>query len=180
MALQTAMSGARKAAILLLALGEEPSSQVCKHLRDDEVEAIAREIAALGTIGAETGERVLDEFHQLASTSNYANQGGVEYARRLLEKAKGPEVSRRIFERLTTKFRSTAGFASLERADPQQLSKFILAEHPQTIALIIAHLRANNAAQIVTLLPDELRADVLTRMARLDEISPDVITQIST
>src|SRR5262249_15194438 len=76
--------------------------------------------------------------------------------------------------------RSTAGFTSLERADPQQLSKFILAEHPQTIALILAHLNTSNAAQLVTLLPDEIRADVLTRMANLDEISPDVITRIST
>src|SRR5262249_56334339 len=75
--------------------------------------------------------------------------------------------------------RSTAGFTSLERADPQQLSKFILAEHPQTIALILAHLNASNAAELVALLPDTLRADVLTRMANLDEISPDVITRIS-
>jgi flagellar motor switch protein FliG len=103
----------------------------------------------------------------------------VEYARRLLDRAVGPEASRRILERVTTKFRSRAGFTSLERADPQQLSKFILAEHPQTIALILAHLNSANAAQLVALLPDSLRADVVTRMANLDEISPDVITRIS-
>jgi flagellar motor switch protein FliG len=104
----------------------------------------------------------------------------VEYARRILDRAKGAEASKRILDRLTTKVRTTAGFLSLERADPQQLSKFILAEHPQTIALILAHLNAANAAQLVSLLPYTLRADVLTRMANLDEISPDVITQIST
>ncbi len=88
-------------------------------------------------------------------------------------------MSRRILDRVTTKKRSNAGFISLERADPEQLSKFILAEHPQTIALILAHLKAGSAAQLVSLLPNSLRADVLTRMANLDEISPDVITQIS-
>src|SRR5215208_4575439 len=101
MAIQAALSGARKAAILLVTLGEEPSSEVCKHLREDEVEAIAKEIAALGTVAADTGERVLDEFQQLASASKYANQGGVEYARRLLERAKGPDVSGRILDRVT-------------------------------------------------------------------------------
>jgi flagellar motor switch protein FliG len=180
MAVQTVLSGPRKAAILLLTLGEEQSSEVCKHLQDDEIEAIAKELAAMGTVPADTGERVLDEFHQLASTSNYASQGSVEYARRVIDRARGPEASRRILDRVTTKFRRTAGFTSLERADPQQLSKFVLAEHPQTIALILAHLNAGNAAQLVSLLPHEMRADVLTRMAKLDEISPDVVTQIST
>lgn len=180
MAVQVALSGARKAAILLLTLGEKQSTEVCKHLHEDEVEVIARELAGLGIVAAETGERVLDEFSQLASTSNYASQGSVEYAKRLIENAKGPEVSRRILERVTTKVRRTAGFTSLERADPQQLSKFILAEHPQTIAVILAHLNAGNAAQLVSLLPHALRSEVLTRMASLDEISPDVITQIST
>lgn len=179
MPVQVALSGVRKAAILLLTLGEEPSSEVFKHLRDDEIETIAKELAELGTVGADTGERVLDEFHQMASAADYANQGGYEYARRLLDRAIGPDGSKRILERVTTKFRSTAGFTSLERTDPQQLSKFILAEHPQTIALILAHLNASNAAQLVTLLPDSLRADVLTRMAKLDEVSPDVITRIS-
>jgi len=179
MSVQVTLSGARKAAILLLTLGEGPSSEVCKHLHEDEVEAIAKELAAMGTVPSDTGERVLDEYSQMATQSNYASQGSVEYAKRVIDKAKGPDASRRILDRVTTKFRSTAGFISLERADPQQLSKFILAEHPQTIALILAHLAASNAAQLVSLLPNSLRADVLTRMANLDEISPDVIMQIS-
>jgi flagellar motor switch protein FliG len=180
MAVQVAMSGARKAAILLLTLGEDPSSEVCKHLREEEIEAIIKELTTLGTVPADTGERILDEFNALASKNGFAGQGSVEYARRILDRAKGTEASKRILDRLTTKVRTTAGFLSLERADPQQLSKFILAEHPQTIALILAHLNAANAAQLVSLLPYTLRADVLTRMANLDEISPDVITQIST
>jgi flagellar motor switch protein FliG len=180
MSVQVVMSGARKAAILLLTLGEKNSSEVCKHLSDDEVEIIARELAGLGAVASDTGEHVLDEFHQLASSASYANLGGVSFAKRLLERARGSEASKRLLDQLTTKVRRTVGFTSLERADPQQLSKFILAEHPQTIALILSHLHANSAAQLVSLLPEELRADVLTRMARLDEISPEVIAQIST
>ncbi len=179
MAVQVALSGVRKAAILVLTLGEESASQMFKHLRDDEIDAIAKELATLGTVGPEAGERVLGEFHQMASAKDYATRGDVDYARRILDRAVGAEASRRILERVTTKFRSTAGFTSLERADPQQLSKFILAEHPQTIALILAHLNSANAAQLVALLPESLRADVLMRMANLDEISPDVITRIS-
>ena len=92
----------------------------------------------------------------------------------------GIEEARRILDRVARQFKSTVGFAQLERADPQQLSKFILGEHPQTIALIMAHLHPNNAAELVSLLPEAIRVDVLTRMANLDEISPEVISQIST
>jgi flagellar motor switch protein FliG len=179
MAVQVVLSGARKAAILLLTLGEKHASEVCKHLSDDEVEAITKELAALGAVASDAGERVLDEFHQLASSASYVNLGGVSFAKRLLERSRGGEGSKRILDQLTSKVGRTVGFTSLERADPQQLSKFILAEHPQTIALILSHLHANSAAQLVSLLPDHLRADVLTRMARLDEISPEVIAQIS-
>src|SRR6266566_2435010 len=114
MPVQVAMSGARKAAILLLTLGEDPSSEVCKHLHEEEVEMIVKELTTLGTVPAETGERVLDEFNALASKNGYAGQGSVEYARQLIDRAKGPEVSKRILDRLTTKVRTTAGFLSLE------------------------------------------------------------------
>ena len=116
----------------------------------------------------------------MALAAEYVTRGGVDYAKRVLLKTLGPDTARRILDRVMRSFQSTAGFASLEKADPQQLSKFILGEHPQTIALILAHLNSGNAAQLVTLLPDELRADVLTRMASLDDISPDVIARIST
>lgn len=180
MAVKVSMSGARKAAILMLQLGEDPSSEVFKHLREEEIERIAKELAALGAVDADTGEQVLEEFHQLASSADYVSRGGVDYARRLLDRTLGVDQSKRILDRVTTQFRSRAGFDSLERADPQQLSKFILGEHPQTIALILAHLNPHNAAELVSLLPDHLRVDVLTRMASLDDISPDVITEIST
>ena len=139
MSTQINLSGARKAAILLLTLGEAPSSEVCKHLHEEEVEVIVKELADMGAVASESSERVLDEFSQMASAGGGSAFGSVDYARRVVDRAKGTDASRRILDRVTTKFRSTAGFISLERADPEQLSKFILAEHPQTIALVLSH-----------------------------------------
>ncbi len=172
-------SGARKAAILSLVLGEEVSGAVFKYLREDEVERIAREVAAVGTVPADASEKILEEFHQMSLAASYVTIGGMEYAQKMLVKALGPETARRILDRVTRSFQSRAGFNTLAKTDPQQLSKFILAEQPQTIALILAHLDASQAAQLVSLLPDSLRVEVVSRMATLEEISPDVITRIS-
>ena len=171
--------GARKAAVLTLLLGDEQSAALFKHLREDEIERITREVAALGSVDGSVSEKVLEEFHLMSTAATYVTRGGVEYAKTLLLKSLGPDTARRILDRVIRSFEFTAGFSALEKADPQQLSKFILGEHPQTIALILAHLNASNAAQLVTLLPDDMRADVLTRMANLEEISPDVIRSIS-
>jgi flagellar motor switch protein FliG len=172
-------SGVRKAAIVALLLGEEGTSEVFRHLTEEEIERLAREMAALGQVGQGLGERVLEEFHQTIVAADYVARGDIDYARRVLNKTLGPEAARRIMDRVLKSFQSTAGFTSLEKADPQQLSKFILGEHPQTIALILAHLNPTSGAQLVTLLPDALRVDVLTRMASLEDISPDVISRIS-
>ncbi len=173
------LSGARKAAIVMMAIGEETSSKMFKYLQEEEIERIAREVASLGSVSSQQGESVLAEFHQMASASDYISSGGVEHARRLLSKSLGPDLSRRILDRVIKSFNTNAGFATLEKANPQQLSKFILGEHPQTIALILAHLNAGSAAQLVTQLPDEMRADVLMRMASIEDISPEVIGRIS-
>jgi flagellar motor switch protein FliG len=125
------------------------------------------------------GEQVLEEFHQTAVAAEHVARGDIEFAKRVLVKSFGPDTARRMIDRVMRAFQSNAGFASLERADPQQLSKFILGEHPQTIALILAHLQPANAAQLATLLPEELRVEVLTRMASLEDISPDVVSRIS-
>jgi flagellar motor switch protein FliG len=180
MAVQVAMSGTRKAAILSLLLGEDVSAQVFKHLSEDEIERIAREVAVVGTVQPDAGERVLDELHQQAVNAGYRTRGGVDYAQKLINKALEPGAASRMIERVGRSFQSHVGFNAIEQADPQQLSKFILAENPQTIALILAHLNPAKGAQLVSLLPDELRADVLTRMASLDEIEPDVVGRIST
>jgi flagellar motor switch protein FliG len=179
MAVQTALTGPKKAAVLILTLGEDIAAEIFKHLQEDEIEQISREVAGIGSIGSDMGERVLDEFHQMTRAANFVARGGVDFARRLLQRSIGMEAASRMVDRLTRSFKSTAGFATLEKTDPQQLSKFILAEHPQTIALILAHLNTSNAAELLSLLPESLRSDVMMRMASLDEISPDIITRIS-
>jgi flagellar motor switch protein FliG len=176
---QMGLTGTRKAAILTLVLGEEASAPILQHLHEDEVEAIAREVALLSGVPRETGDQVIEEFHHMAVAAAYVARGGVDYAQKLLVKTLGNDNARRAIEKLTKTFQASVGFNSLGRADPQQLSKFILNEQQQTIALILAHLDASNAARLVSLLPETLRADVLTRMASLDDISPEVITRIS-
>jgi len=173
------LSGARKAAIVMLALGEGRSAEVFKYLQEHEVEALAREVAAAGKVPADVGDAVLAEFRDMTDAADQIATGSVEQARRLLEQSVGPEAARRIIDRVVTSFKATAGFASLEKANPQQLSKFVLGEHPQTIAVILARLNATSAAQLISQLPDELQSDVIVRMANIDEILPEVIERIS-
>jgi flagellar motor switch protein FliG len=176
---QGEMPGLRKAAILTLLLGEDCASQVFKHLQEDEIERIAREVATLGRVPSDSGTHVLEEFHNMWQAADYLTRGGVDYAQKVLVKSLGPDLARRLLDRVVKSFESTMAFTSLEKADPQQLSKFVLAEHPQTIALILAHLKPAPAAQLLSSLPEDLRAEVVTRMASLDEISPEVISRIS-
>lgn len=173
------MPGLRKAAILTLLLGEETAGAVFKHLHEDEIERVAREVATLGPVPPETGTQVLEEFHAMWQAADYLTRGGVEYAQKLLVKSLGSDTARRVLERVVKSFESTMAFNCLEKADPQQLSKFILSEHPQTIALILAHLKPAQAAQLLYSLPEDLRVEVISRMASLDEISPEVISRIS-
>jgi flagellar motor switch protein FliG len=173
------LSGVRKAAIITVLLGEECASGIFKHLHEDEIERIAREVAALGPIGADAGSAALEEFHGLWQSAGYLTRGGVDYAQKLLTKSLGTDMARRVLDRVVKSFESRMAFGSLEKADPQQLSKFILAEHPQTIALVLAHLKPAQAALLLNSLPEDLRVEVVTRMASLDEISPEVISRIS-
>jgi flagellar motor switch protein FliG len=173
------ISGVRKAAVLTLVLGEDAASQMFKFLSEEEIELIAREVATIGAVKPDVGSVVLEEFHHMWKAAEYLSQGGVEYAQKLLVKTLGPEMARRVLDRVIKSFESTMAFTGLERADPQQLSKFILSEHPQTIALILAHLKPAQAAQLANSLPEDLRIEVITRMANLDEISPEVISRIS-
>jgi flagellar motor switch protein FliG len=175
----TVLSGVRKAAILTLMVGENTAAAMFQHLNEDEIEAVAREVAVVGQISPETSSATLEEFHTMWKASEYVTRGGVDYAQKLLIKTLGPDMARRVLDRVVKSFESTVAFSNLERADPQQLSKFVLSEHPQTIALLLAHLKPAQAAQLANSLPDELRVEVITRMATLDEISPDVMTRVS-
>jgi flagellar motor switch protein FliG len=163
----------------MVTLGDETASNIFKYLEEDEIQTISREIAITKHVQPEVAEEVLEEFHTMTQARSYISQGGIEYAKKLLIKSVGPEVARKIIDRLVKALESSAGFTSLERANPQQLSKFIQNEHPQTIALILAHLNASQAAELISSLPEALRSDVAMRMASLQEISPEVVRRIS-
>lgn len=173
------LSGAQKAAVLMVTLGDDTAANIFKYLEEDEIQTISREIAITKHVQPEVAEEVMEEFHTMAQARSYISQGGIEYAKKLLIKSVGPEVARKIIDRLVKALESSAGFTSLERANPQQLSKFIQNEHPQTIALILAHLNASQAAELISSLPEALRSDVAMRMASLQEISPEVVRRIS-
>ena len=173
------LTGMQKAAVLMVSLGDDTAANIFKYLEEDEIQTISREIAVTKHVQPEQAEEVMEEFHTMAQARSYISQGGIEYAKKLLIKSVGPEVARKIIDRLVKALESSAGFTSLERANPQQLSKFIQNEHPQTIALILAHLNASQAAELISSLPEALRSDVARRMASLQEISPEVVRRIS-
>jgi flagellar motor switch protein FliG len=173
------LTGMQKAAVLMVSLGDDTAANIFKYLEEDEIQTISREIAITKHVQPEQAEEVMEEFHTMAQARSYISQGGIDYAKKLLIKSVGPEVARKIIDRLVKALESSAGFTSLERANPQQLSKFIQNEHPQTIALILAHLNASQAAELISSLPEALRSDVAMRMASLQEISPEVVRRIS-
>jgi len=173
------LSGTQKAAVLMVALGDDVAANIFKYLEEDEIQSVSKEIALTKHVQPDTMEEVMEEFHTMSLAKSYISQGGIEYAKKLLIKSVGPEAARKIIDRLTKALESSAGFSSIERANPQQLSKFIQNEHPQTIALILAHLNATQAGELIASLPETLRADVAMRMASLQEISPEVVRRIS-
>src|SRR4051812_33213260 len=174
------LSGLRKAAILTVVLGEELGPEVLRLMDEDEVEAIGREVAKMHNISGEQAEYVLEECYQMVIAHDYVLKGGIEYARKLLISAFGPEHAKKMLDRLMKTLGSeTANFDALQKADPQQLAKFIHSEHPQTIALVLSHLNPSQAAGLLFSLPVELRADVALRMANLDQISPEIISKIA-
>jgi flagellar motor switch protein FliG len=172
--------GLRKAAILMVLLGEEAASAVYRHLAPAEVEQITQGIANLQSVDAETALSVLEEFEQLVTAGDYLAQGGREYANKLLIKAFGEEGAAQLLRQVSLSHEmSAAQLDSLRKADPQQLAKFIEGEHPQTIALILAHLEAKQASTLLMLLPEELRAEAVKRLAQLRQFSPEVAQRVS-
>jgi flagellar motor switch protein FliG len=174
------LSGIEKAAILLIVLGDQASATIVKQLSEDDVELVSRQVARLKKITPEEAELVLEEFYQLTSAREYFATGGIDYAKSMLHKAFGPETSKRLMDRLIAALgEDMATFDALQKADPQQLAKFLHNEHPQTIALVLAHLNPSQAAALLTSLPPEMRGDVALRVASLDQISPEVIGKIA-
>src|SRR5690242_12054389 len=159
------MPGLRKAAILMVILGDQLSAEILKQLDEEEVQTIGREVARITSITSDNAESVLEEFYQMTVAHDYMLKGGIDYAKKILMNAFGPEHAKKMLDRLMKTLGSeTASFDTLQKADPQQLAKFIHHEHPQTIALILSHLNPSQAAGLLISLPPELRDRKSTRL----------------
>ncbi len=167
----------QRAAILLVSLGDEVSPLILKHLTETEIELVTLEIANLRDISPALEEAVLKDASDIMIARQYITQGGVDYARGLLEKALGREKTNEILRRLEGSLQTT-GFGMLRNIDPKQLINFIQNEHPQTISLIMTQLPSNSAAAILSDLAPEVQADVAFRIATMEKISPDVINEL--
>ncbi|EGW36781.1 flagellar motor switch protein FliG [Desulfosporosinus sp. OT] len=172
-----ALSGIQKAAILMIALGAENSAQVVKHLAEGEIEQLTLEMSNVGKISPEQRDYVVEEFHQMCMANDYISQGGIEYAREVLERALGETRAFEIISRLSSSLKMRP-FDLVRRTDPKQLFSFIQGEHPQTIALIMTHLPADKAATLLASISPERQADVAKRIATMGRTSPEVLKEI--
>lgn len=170
-------TGVQKAAILLIALGPEKSASIFKHLKEEEIEELTLEIANTRSISPQTKEDVLNEFYQVCLAQQYIAEGGIAYAKELLEKALGEEKAQGVISKLTASLQ-VRPFEFVRKTDPSQLLNFIQDEHPQTIAMILSYLSAGQAAVIIGSLVPEKQADVAKRIAMMDRTSPDVIKEV--
>ncbi|MDR0456385.1 MAG: flagellar motor switch protein FliG [Treponema sp.] len=170
-------TGRQKAAIFLVTIGSELSSEIFKYLREDEIETLTFEIARLETIDSEQKDMILQEFQELMMANQFISTGGIDYARELLEKSLGSQKAIDIINRLTSSLQ-VRPFDFVRRTDPAHLLNFIQQEHPQTIALILAYLEPNKASIILQNLPHEVQSDVARRIATMDRTSPEVLREV--
>ncbi len=170
-------SGIQKAAILLIALGLEKSANIFKHLKEDEIEELTLEIANTKSVSPQTKEEVLEEFYQVCLAQQYIAEGGIGYAKELLDKALGEEQAQSVITKLTASLQ-VRPFEFVRKTDPSQVLNFIQDEHPQTIAMILSYLSPSQASVILGALAPEKQADVAKRIALMDRTSPDVIKEV--
>lgn len=171
------LTGKQRAAILLISLGPEVSAQVYKHLSEEEIEKLSLEISSVKKVESKQKEDILEQFHQIALAQDYISQGGIGYAKTVLEKAFGKQEASGIINRLTSSVQ-VRPFDFARNADPQQVLNFIQSEHPQTIALVLSYLDSEQAGQILSALPQEMQADIAKRIATMDSTSPEIISQV--
>ena len=171
------MNGVQKAAILLIALGPEKSAQIFKHLKEEEIEELTLEIANTRSISPTVKEEVIEEFYQVCLAQQYIAEGGIGYAKELLEKALGNEKAQDVITKLTASLQ-VRPFEFIRKTEPSQVLNFIQDEHPQTIAMILSYLSAGQASLIIGALPPEKQADVARRIALMDRTSPEVIKEV--
>jgi flagellar motor switch protein FliG len=171
------ISGVQKAAVLLISLGPEKSASIFKHLKEDEIEQLTLEIANTRSVNPSTKEQVLDEFYEICLAQQYIAEGGIAYAKELLEKALGEDKAKDVIGKLTASLQ-VRPFEFVRKADASQMLNFIQDEHPQTIALILSYLSSGQASAIISALAPDKQADVAKRIAQMDRTSPDVIKEV--
>jgi flagellar motor switch protein FliG len=174
-----ALPGSKKAAILLIALGKEYSAKLLSYLDDADLQDVSKQIALTKYVEPSIANEVIKEFYNMSLARKYILQGGIPYATDVLTKALGPEKAKKVIERLVRLLEQGSGFEFLSKVDPKQLIKIVQNEHPQTIALILAHLDSSQAAEALAALPDDLKAEVSLRIAKLQDISPSVVKTLS-
>jgi flagellar motor switch protein FliG len=171
------LTGAQKAAVLRVQLGKEKSAAVLKSLRESEVEEVLSEIARMKGVPTETVDAVFEEFQTLASARRYYAQGGMDFAREVLEATLGGDRAKELLDRMKASLVEMP-FEFLRRADARQVLSFLQDEHPQTVALVLAHMRSDQAAIVISGMPDDLQADVAHRVAVMETTSPDVVRRV--
>lgn len=171
--------GKEKVAILLISLGPQKSAEIFKHFNEEEIEELTLQIANMRMVSPDEKQLVLEEFYQICLAQEYISEGGINYAKDVLERALGSEKALDIINKLTSSLH-VRPFEFIRKADPNQLLNYIQNEHPQTIALILSYLGATQSAQILSSLPLEKQADVTRRIAIMDRTSPEVVREIET
>lgn len=171
------MSGLQKAAVLLIALGPEKASSIFRYLKEDEIEELTLEIANTRSISPQVKDDIVNEFYQVCLAQQYISEGGIGYAKELLDKALGEDRAQQVITKLTASLQ-VRPFEFVRKTDASQVLNFIQDEHPQTIAMILSYLSPNQASMIIGALDPEKQADVARRIAMMDRTSPDVIKEV--
>ncbi len=171
------LTEAQKAATVIISLGSETAAGVYKHLSEEEIEKLTYEIAKIQKLGSEDMESILNDFYSLCLTQKVVTEGGVGYARNVLEKAFGAQVAASLLERVT-KTLKTKAFEFIRKADYKNLMTTVQSENPQTIALVLSYARSDQASAIIAELPKEVRIDVVERIAKMDRTSPEIVAQV--
>lgn len=177
MATTTQYTSKQKAAMLLIALGPEKSSKIFKYLKEEEIEELTLEIASIRSVSPKVKEEVLQEFYEICLAQDYIAEGGIGYAKQLLEQALGADKAVEVINRLTVSLQ-VRPFEFARKTDASQLVNFIQNEHPQTIALILSYLKPSQASAVLTALPVEVQADIARRIAVMDRAAPDLINEV--
>lgn len=173
-------SMSEKIAILLIQIGEDLTTEIFRHLDIESISEISKHIIQLSGTDKAIGAAVLEEFHTILQSNQYINNGGLDYAKELLSRTLGPDGAKKVLDKLSKTMQSAKNFSYLTKVRPQQLADFIVNEHPQTIALILAHMDPLSAAETLGYFQDDMKAKISVRMANLGDIPPSVIKRVST